>query len=114
VPPGPPRWVAGLFDLRDFVANARLRTRPGFLALSPARAEAGSFALDADYHRSGKSTWGALLVRKGALSLGVGLGSAAPAVHLTGATTWFEGEGRPGGLRTDQPRVESPALRESR
>ena len=113
LPAGPPRWVAGLFDLRDFSASGRLRARPGFLALSPARAEAGSFALDADYRRAGKNAWGALLVRKGALSLGVRLGSST-AVHLAGAAGWFEEEGRPGGLRTDHPRVEPPALRESR
>ena len=111
--PPAPRWVAGLFDLRDFSASGRLRARPGFLALSPARAEAGSFALDADYRRAGKNAWGALLVRKGALSLGVRLGSST-AVHLAGAAGWFEEEGRPGGLRTDHPRVEPPALRESR
>ena len=114
LPSGPPRWLGGFLDLRDFTATARLRTAPGFLALSPARAEAGTFSVDADWRRTRGRAWGALLIRKGTLSLGLGLGPSAPSVMLSGAARWFEEEGRPGGLRTDQPRVSPVALRESR
>ena len=114
LPAGPPRWLGGLLDLRDFTATAHLRTAPGRLALSPARAEAGTFSVDADWRKARDRTWGALLIRKGDLSLGLGLGPSAPSVKLTGATQWFEEEGRPGGLRTDQPRGRGVALRESR
>jgi len=105
VPAGPPRWIAGLLDLRDFEASARVRIAPGLVAVSPARAEAGSFSLEADWRRAKGRGWGALLVRKRALSVGFGLGGAAPSVRLAGAARWFEAEGGPGGLRTGQPRV---------
>jgi hypothetical protein len=114
LPAGPPRWLGGLLDLRDFTATARLRALPGFLALSPARADAGTFSVDADWRRARGRAWGALLVRKDTLSLGLGLGPGATSVKLTGAARWFEEEGRPGGLRTDQPRGSAAALRESR
>lgn len=106
LPAGPPRWMAGLLDLRDFEAAASLRVAPGLVVLSRARAEAGTFSLDADWRRTHRRAWGAVLVRKGALSLGLGVGDR-PSVHLANAARWFEAEGRPGGLRTDQPRVEA-------
>jgi hypothetical protein len=105
LPSGPPKWIAGLLDLHDFEASGRLRASSGFLALSPAHAQAGTFSIDADWRRRGLRRWGALLVRKGAVSLGLGLGSGAASVHLAGGARWFEGEGRPGGLRTDQSRA---------
>jgi hypothetical protein len=114
VPSGPPRWIAGLLDLRDFEASGWLRASPGSLTLSPARAEAGTFSIDADWRQVSARRWGALLVRKGALSLGLGLGAAAPSLHLAGAARWFEEEGRPGGLRTDQPRGSVGLVRPSR
>lgn len=114
VPGGPPRWIAGLLDLRDFEATGRLRAGPGSLALSPSHAQAGSFSIDADWREKGAGGWGALLVRKGGLSLGLGLGSGAPSVHLAGAASWFEAEGRPGGLRTDQARGSAGVVRPSR
>jgi hypothetical protein len=114
VPSGPPRWIAGLLDLRDFEASSWLRASPGSLTLSPARAEAGTFSIDADWRQVSGRRWGALLVRKGALSLGLGLGAAAPSLHLAGAARWFEDEGRPGGLRTDQPRGSVGLVRPSR
>ena len=104
VPSGPPKWIAGLLDLRDFEASSRLRVSPGFLAVSPARAEAGTFSIDADWRVAGGRRWGALLVRKGALSLGLGVGENGTSLHPVGAAGWFAEEGRPGGLRTDQPR----------
>jgi hypothetical protein len=107
VPSGPPKWIAGLLDLRDFEAAGRLRASRGFLALSPARAEAGTFSIDADWREARGRRWGALLVRKGALSLGLGLGENGTSIHLVGAAGWFAEEGRAGGLRTDQPREAS-------
>jgi hypothetical protein len=109
VPSGPPKWIAGLLDLRDFEASGRLRASRGFLAVSPARAEAGTFSIDADWREARGRGWGALLVRKGALSLGLGLGEKGTSLHLVGAAAWFAEEGRAGGLRTDQPRgAEGP------
>jgi hypothetical protein len=108
VPGGPPKWIAGLLDLRDFEATGRLRAGPGSLALSPAHAQAGTFSIDADWREKGSSGWGALLVRKGDLSLGLGLGSVT-SLHMAGAASWFEAEGRPGGLRTNQPRGSTAA-----
>ena len=113
VPSGPPRWIAGLLDLRDFEASGRLRASRGFLALSPARAEAGTFSIDADWREARGRRWGALLVRKGVLSLGLGLGENRTSVHLVGAAGWFAEEGRPGGLRTDQPRGSDGTVRPS-
>ncbi|MDL2716270.1 MAG: hypothetical protein PT977_00825 [Acidobacteriota bacterium] len=103
LPSGPPKWLAGLVDLRDFGAEGHVLHAPGRLTIAKARAEAGTFSLSGDYRQTRRRTWGALLVRKGGLSVGVGLGSGA-AFHISGATEWFESEGRPGGLRTDQPR----------
>jgi hypothetical protein len=114
VPSGPPKWVAGLFDLRDFEASGRLRAAPGFLALSPARAEAGTFSIDADWREARGRGWGALLIRKNALSLGVGLGENGTSLHLVDAAGWFAEEGRPGGLRTDQPRSSKGPVRPSK
>ena len=114
VPSGPPKWIAGLLDLRDFEASGRLRSAPGILALSPARAEAGTFSIDADWREARGRGWGALLVRKGALSLGLGLGENGTSLHLVGAADWFAEEGRPGGLRTDQPRGSGAPARRSR
>jgi hypothetical protein len=104
VPSGPPKWIAGLLDLRDFEASGRLRASPGYLALSPARAEAGTFSIDADWREIRGRRRGALLVRKGVLSVGVGLREDGTSLRLVGASGWFAKEGRPGGLRTDPPR----------
>ncbi len=114
VPSGPPKWVAGLIDLRDFEASGRLRAAPGSLALSPAHAEAGTFSIDADWREVRGRGWGALLIRKGALSLGLGLGENGTSLHLVGAAGWFEEEGRAGGLRTDKPRGPEGPVRPSK
>jgi hypothetical protein len=111
VPSGPPRWFAGLLDLHDFEAHGRLRAAPGRLALSPAHAEAGTFSIDADWRNAGGRGWGAVLVRKGSLSLGIGLAAGGTSVHMSDASAWFDAEGRPGGLRTDQAREAGPARR---
>lgn len=111
LPSGPPKWIAGLLDLRDFEATGRMRAAQGSLALSPARADAGTFSVDADWRKVRDRSWGALLVRKGALSLGVGVRGGATSLHLAGAPAWFAAEGRPGGLRTDQPRGSEGAVR---
>jgi hypothetical protein len=113
VPSGPPKWFAGLLDLRDFEASGRLRASRGFLALSPARAEAGTFSIDADWRQARGRRWGALLVRKGALSLGLGLEENGTSLH-PGGEGWFAEEGRAGGLRTDQPRGSRRSVRPSR
>ena len=102
VPSGPPKWIAGLLDLRDFEASGRLHASRSSLAISPARAEAGTFSIDADWRKIRGRAWGALLVRKGALSLGLGLLEGGTSLHLVGAADWFSREGRPGGLRTDR------------
>ena len=112
VPSGPPKWIAGLLDLRDFEASGRLHASRGSLAVSPARAEAGTFSIDADWREGHGRAWGALLIRKGALSLGIGLRESGTSLHLFGAPEWFREEGRPGGLRTAQPRGSgTPAQR---
>ena len=104
LPAGPPKWLAGLLDLRDFGAMGRVARAPGHLTISKASAEAGTFALEGDYRESRRGSWGALLIRKGNLAVGVGLRPAGAAFHLAGAAAWFEREALAGGLRTDQPR----------
>ncbi len=113
LPAGPPKWIAGLIDLQDVHATARLRIAPGVIAVSPARLRAGSLAVHADFRHARGRDWGALLVRKGALAVGFGLGTAK-SVHVLGAVDWFEAEGRPGGLRTGQPRGSVEPVRVSR
>jgi hypothetical protein len=114
LPPGPPAWIAGLLDLHDFKATAVARIAPGFLAASPVHARAGTFSLDADWRTTRGYEWGALLLKKGSLSLGLTLGDAASATHVAGAEEWFETEGRSGGLRTDQPRGSTGVARPSK
>ncbi|MBK9064503.1 MAG: hypothetical protein IPL89_15125 [Acidobacteria bacterium] len=114
LPSGPPAWIAGLLDLHDFEVSAVARIAPGFLAASPVQARAGTFSLDADWRTARGHEWGALLLKKGILSLGLTLGDSASATHLVGAASWFEAEGRPGGLRTDQPRDSTGVARPSR
>jgi hypothetical protein len=114
LPPGPPAWIAGLLDLHEFEVTAVARIAPGFLAASPVHAAAGTFSLDADWRMARGREWGALLLTKGILSLGLTLGDAASATHVVGAASWFEAEGRPGGLRTDQPRGSAGVVRPSR
>src|SRR5450759_914416 len=99
LPPGLPKWLAGLLDLRDFGAEGHVMRAPGRLTISKASMEAGTFFLAGDYRETRRRSWGALLIRKGRLSVGVGLGSSGAAFHIFGATKWFEKEGRPGGLR---------------
>ena len=102
---GPPRWIAGLVGLRDFGLTAQLHGRPGILALSPVHAGSGTLSIDADLREGSGRRWGAILVRKGPLALAFGLAPGASTTRVLGATSWFEEEGRPGGLRTDQPRA---------
>jgi hypothetical protein len=112
LPPGLPKWLAGFLDLRDLGAEGHIVHVPGRLTISKASLEAGTFFLAGDYREARRRSWGALLIRKGPLSVGVGLQGSGTAVHIVGATEWFEKEGRPGGLRTDQPRdVELAATR---
>jgi hypothetical protein len=114
LPPGPPAWIAGLLDLHDFKVSVVARIAPGFLAASPVHVRAGTFSLDADWRTARGYDWGALLLKKGILSLGLTLGDAASATHVVGAASWFEAESRPGGLRTDQPRGSAGVERPSR
>jgi hypothetical protein len=104
LPPGLPKWLAGFLDLRDFGAEGRVVQSPGRLTISKASMEAGTFFLAGDYRETRRRRWGALLIRKGRLSVGVGLRSSGAAFHILKAAEWFEKEGLPGGLRTDQPR----------
>jgi len=104
LPPGLPKWLAGLLDLRDFGAEGHVMRAPGRLTISKASLEAGTFFLAGDYREARQRRWGALLIRKGRLSIGVGLQGSGTAFHILGASEWFEKEGRAGGLRTDQPR----------
>jgi hypothetical protein len=114
LPTGPPKWAAGLLDLRGFAVAARVRIAPGRLTISPVHASAGTFSLDADWRLAGGREWGALLARKGLLSVGLGLGPATPPLRIVGAASWFEAEGRPGGLRTDQPGESEGVVRPTR
>jgi hypothetical protein len=102
LPRGLPKWLAGFLDLRDFGAEGRVVHTPGRLTISKASMEAGTFFLAGDYRETRRRSWGALLIRKGRLSVGVGLRSSGAAFHILKAVEWFEKEGRPGGLRTDQ------------
>ena len=104
LPPGLPKWLAGLLDLRGLGAEGRVVYTPGRLTISKASLEAGTFFLAGDYREARRRRWGALLIRKGRLSIGVGLQGSGTAFHILGASEWFEKEGRAGGLRTDQPR----------
>ncbi len=114
LPPGPPKWIAGLVDLRGFSVAARVGIAPDRLTVSPVHASAGTFVLDADWRLARGREWGALLARKGMLSVGLGLGPAAPPLRVVGAAGWFEAEGRPGGLRTDQPGESEGVVRPTR
>jgi hypothetical protein len=114
LPAGPPKWAAGLLDLRDFTVSARMGIAPGRFTVSPAHASAGTFSLDADWRLAGGREWGALLARKGILAVALGLGPAAPPLRVVGAASWFEAEGRPGGLRTDQPAESEGVVRPTR
>ncbi len=109
VPAGAPRWLASLPDLTDFAAAGRLRAASDLVALADVRATAAGLEARADWRRRGRREWGALLVRKGSLSVATGLGPGTPGLKVVGASTWFDDEARPGGLRTDQPRAEAPA-----
>src|SRR5664280_2936056 len=104
LPSGLPKWLAGLLDLRGLGAEGRVVYTPGRLTISKASLEAGTFFLAGDYREARRRRWGALLIRKGRLSIGVGLQGSGTAFHILGASKWFEKEGRAGGLRTDQPR----------
>ena len=114
VPAGPAKWAAGLLDLRDFAVSARVGIAPGRLTVSPVHASAGTFSLDADWRLAGGREWGALLAKKGILAVALGLGRAAPSPRVVGAASWFEAEGRPGGLRTDQPAESEGVVRPTR
>jgi hypothetical protein len=114
LPSGPPKWAAGLLDLRDFTVSAHVGIAPGRLTVSPLHASAGTFSLDADWRLAGGREWGALLARKGVLAVALGLGPAAPPLRVVGAASWFEAEGRPGGLRTDQSGEPGGVVRPTR
>lgn len=114
LPPGPPKWIAGLVDLHGFSVAARLGIAPDRLTVSPLHADAGTLSLDADWRMAHGREWGALLVRKGGLAFALGLGPAAPPLRVVGAASWFQAEGRPGGLRTDQPRGSMGVVRPTR
>jgi len=114
LPPGPGKWLAGFAGLRALEATGRLSGRPGLLAASPAHAESGTLSIDADLRKTPDGGWGAVLVRKGRVALGFGIGPGAASFRAVGAAAWFESEARPGGLRTDQPRAVVGAARPSR
>ena len=100
LPPGLPKWAAGLFDLADLSVSADTVVGPGVLEVTAARAAAGTFQLLGDYRDRGRNRWGAFLVRSGSLALGVGLAETGTTLHPLGAVAWFEGEDHPGGLRS--------------
>jgi hypothetical protein len=104
LPPGPPKWVAGLLDLSDLSVSANAVVAPGVLEVTAARAAAGTFELSGDYRERGRDRWGAFLVRSGILALGVGVTATGTALHPVGAVTWFENESGPGGLRSRRSR----------
>ena len=100
LPPGPPKWVAGLLDLSDLSVSANAVVAPDVLEITAARAAAGTFELSADYREHGRDRRGAFLVRSGILALGVGMTETGTTLHPVGAAAWFENESRPGGLRS--------------
>jgi hypothetical protein len=89
LPSGPPKWVAGLLDLEDLVVSGGLDVAPGLVAVRSARAEAGSFSLKANWRSEAGRESGALLVEKGALSVGIGLQDGTSHLHLGKAREWF-------------------------
>ena len=114
LPAGPPKWAAGLVNLSDFAATARVAIAPGRLTVSPVHASAGTFSLDADWRLAGGHEWGALFAKKGVLAVALGLGPGTPPLRVVGAASWFEAEGRPGGLRTDQSGESTGVVRPTR
>jgi hypothetical protein len=102
LPPGPPKWVAGLLDLSDLSVSANTVVRPGVLEVTAARAAAGTFRLSGDYRERGQDRWGAFLLQSGSLALGVGVAGTRTTLHPAGAVAWFEGEDHPGGLRSSR------------
>jgi hypothetical protein len=99
LPPGLPKWAAGLLDLSDLTVTGRATVGHGFLDITGARATAGSFELRADYRVRPDGPRGAILVKKGALALGLGLDARGSTLHLVEPSAWFEKEAQPGGLR---------------
>lgn len=102
LPPGLPKWVAGLLDLSDLSVSANTVVSPGVLEVTAARAAAGTFQLLGDYRERGRGRWGAFLVRSGPLALGVGVTETGTTLHPVGAVKWFEGEDQSGGLRSSR------------
>lgn len=100
LPPGPPKWVAGLLDLAGLSVSANAVVSPGVLEITKARAAAGTFLLLGDYRKRGLDRRGAFLVRSGRLALGVGVTGGGTTLHPVDAVAWFEDEDRPGGLRS--------------
>ncbi|HEX7528986.1 MAG TPA: hypothetical protein VF425_07740, partial [Thermoanaerobaculia bacterium] len=52
LPAGPPKWLAGLLDLRDLAAEGRVVHTPSRLTISKAKLEAGTFTLAGDYRET--------------------------------------------------------------
>jgi len=102
LPAGLPKWVAGLLDLSDLSVSTNAAVGPGVLEVTAARAAAGTYELSGDYRDRGRDRWGALLVRSGSVALGVGVTETGTTLHPLGAVAWFEGEDRPGGLRSSR------------
>ena len=102
LPPGLPKWVAGLLDLSDLSVSTNAVVGPGVLEVTKARAAAGTYELSGDYRNRGRDRWGALLVRSGSVALGVGVTETGTTLHPLGAVAWFEGENQPGGLRSSR------------
>jgi hypothetical protein len=99
LPPGLPKWAAGLLNLSDLTVSGHATVGHGFFDITAARAAAGSFELRGDYHRRRDGPRGAILVRKGALELGVGLDLQGSKLHFIEPSAWFEKQAQPGGLR---------------
>jgi hypothetical protein len=99
LPPGLPKWAAGLLSLSDLTVSSHATVGNGFLDITAARAVAGSFELRGDYHHRRDGPRGAILVKKGALALGVGLEAEGSRLHIIGPSAWFEKQAKPGGLR---------------
>ena len=102
LPPGLPKWVAGLLDLSDLSVSTNTVVRPGVLEVTAARAAAGTFQLLGDYRHRGRDRRGAFLVRSGSLALGIGVTDTGTTLHPVGAVAWFEDEDQPGGLRSSR------------
>jgi hypothetical protein len=68
LPPGLPKWAAGLLHLEDLDVRGLVTLAPSLFAVEALEVSAEGFSLEGSYRRTGGVAGGGLLVRKGILS----------------------------------------------